>query len=303
VARSAFDVPLAIVTYSLIAVVTFFGLPLVLAALARARRTSPRDLPPVIKVLGVWILTVPLVFSLGGFISERYLLPIVPIVAVLVALGFSALDPQGRVLDRVTRVLLGLLSFVAAVMLALYVAIEFQLAPFWEAVFMLGLATLVLAFMLRSVRTAYKPAFVLPASLILIAALSFLPLRHLVMPHPGELLAQRLAATKVAPSGAVLIGGNELSAAVRLHAPHAEMFHEIENADDPGALDGICVVMTDKRDVAAALEQRGFSVEKLYGGWRKVRTGQLLTAVWQGRLADVLQEKAAFAFFATCPAG
>lgn len=298
VARSPFSIPLGAVLYTAIAIASFFFLPLVLAALRRGRKIA--DLPPVLKMLGLWVLTVPLAFSLGGFISERYLLPAVPVLAALQALGFSKLDPDGQVLTRASRVLLAVVLLIVTAVLALYLGIEFQIAPLWEAVLVLVLAVALFAAVLHAIWTGRRAAYVLPASLILAAAMSLFPLRHLVMPHPGDLLAERLAAASIDPSRAFLIGDSELAAAVRLHAPRAEMFQQAKRVDEV-TLGPPCVVMSDKKRIAVELEARGFHVERVKGGWRLLDPVGLIGAVWNGRLAEEAAARAATAVFATCP--
>jgi 4-amino-4-deoxy-L-arabinose transferase-like glycosyltransferase len=298
VARDPFEVPLAALLYPSIAIASFFFLPLVLAALGRGRKLG--DLPPALKMLGLWVLAVPLAFSLGGFISERYLLPAVPVLAALLALGFSRLDPQGVVLTRVSRVLLGIVAVFLTAMMALYIGIEVQMAPLWEAVLVLVLALAVFSAVVYAVWTGRRAAYLLPASVVLVAALSVFPLRHLVMPHPGELIAKRLESAALDPQRAFLIGSTEFAAAVRLHAPRAQMFRETKNVED-AVTGGPCVVMTDRKRVALELEARGFTVERVKGGWRYVNPAELISAVWTGRLVEEAAAHGATAIFATCP--
>lgn len=298
VARNPFDVPLAIPIYMGIAIASFFFLPVVLGIIGRGRRI--RDLPPVFKMLGLWVLAVPIAFSPGGFISERYLLPAVPVLAVLIALGFAHLDPQGRVLSRVSRILLAAVLAVEALVLALYVAILFQLATPGEAVAVLLLSLAVGGIVLHAVWTGKRAAFVLPASVVIVAAMSIFPLRHLALPHPGDLLAERLAAQNIDPSRAFLIGDSELAAAVRLHAPRAEMFSQIKSLDVI-EMGSPCVVMSDKKRRILELQDRGFHVETVKGGWRLLDPVKLITSVWNGRLAEEHRANAATAVFATCP--
>jgi 4-amino-4-deoxy-L-arabinose transferase-like glycosyltransferase len=299
VARNPFEVPLAALIYVAIFIASFFFLPLLLGVLGRGRKL--RDLPAEIKMLGLWVIAVPLAFSSGGFLSERYLMPAVPVLAALLALGFARLDPDSRALTRVTRILLGIVLVIETAFLLLYTGIVFQIAPLWEAVFVLVLAVAVFSVVLYAVWTGKRTAYVLPASLVFVAALSFFPLRHLVMPHPGDLVAARLEAAAIDPQRAFMIGSTEFAAAVRLHAPRAQMFRETKTLDDvtPGAP---CVVMTDRKRYTLELENRGFNVERVKGGWRFLNPVELVSAVWNGRLAEESAAHAATAVFATCPA-
>jgi hypothetical protein len=247
------------------------------------------------------VLIVPIAFSLGGFISERYLIPAVPVLAALLALGFSKLDPENRMLTQASRILLAVVLVVQLAAIALYLAIEFQLAPRWEAVLFTIFALIVLAAVLHAVWTGRRAAFLLPASLVIVAAMSFIPLRHLVMPHPGDILAERLEAAHIDPSRAFLWGDSELAAAVRLHAPRAEMFREVKTIDAV-PMQAPCIVMSDKKRYIEELQGRGFTVETVRGGWRMLDPQRLMTAAWHGRLAEMRDERAAAAVWATCPA-
>jgi hypothetical protein len=224
----------------------------------------------------------------------------VPVLAVLIAIGFSSLDPAGTVLTRASRILLAAMLVLEAAVLALYVAILFQLAPRGETILIFLLSLAVGGIVLHAVWTGRRAAFVLPASVVIVTAMSIFPLRHLVMPHPGDLLAERLAASSIDPSRAFLIGDSELAAAVRLHAPRADMFQEIKRMDAI-TTGSPCVVMSDKKRFIVELQSRGFHVETVKGGWRILDPGRLIPAVLSGRLAEVRSERAATAAFATCP--
>jgi 4-amino-4-deoxy-L-arabinose transferase-like glycosyltransferase len=299
VARSPFEIPLAILIYTGIGIASFFFLPLVLGVLGRGKKLGA--LPPEIKMLGLWVLIVPIAFSLGGFISERYLLPAVPVLAALLALGFSRLDPEGRGLTQASRVLLALVLIIQLAAIALYLAIEFQLAARWEAVLFALFSAGVISVIVHAVWTGKRAAFVLTASIVVVAAMSYFPLRHLVMPHPGDILAERLEAAQIDPSHAFLWGDSELAAAVRLHAPRAEMFREVKEIGRV-TMDGRCVVMSDKKRYIDELQARGFTVETIKGGWRLIDPQRLIEAAWNGRLKETRDERAATAVWATCPA-
>ncbi|BCJ90138.1 hypothetical protein IZ6_08730 [Terrihabitans soli] len=298
VARSPLEIPLAALLYLAIFIASFFFLPVVLWLAGRGRKLT--ELPPAVKMLGLWVLTVPLAFSLGGFLSERYLIPAVPVCAALLALGFSKLDPDSFVLTRAARVLLAIMLIVETVAIALYLAIEYQLAPLWEAVLLSLIAAAIIAVVVHAIWTGRRAAYVLLVSVVLVTAMSAVPLRHLVMPHPGDILADRLVAANIDPSRAFLWGDSELAAAVRLHAPRAEMFHEVKTIDAV-PMQAPCVVMSDKKRYVLELQNRGFKVETVKGGWRILDPQRLVTAAWNGKLAEMRAERGATAVFATCP--
>lgn len=299
VAQSPFEIPLAAAIYMAIFIASFFFLPLVLGFQGRGKKLG--DLSPEIKMLGLWVAIVPIAFSLGGFLSERYLIPAVPVLAALLALGFSRLDPEGRVLTKASRILLAIVLIVQLLAIALYLAIEFQLAPLSEAIAFTIPALIVLGVVLHAVWTGRRAAFILPASIVVVAAMSFIPLRHIVMPHPGDILAERLEAAQIDPSHAFLWGDSELAAAVRLHAPRAEMFREVKEIEMV-PMNGPCIVMSDKKRYVEELHARGFAVETVKGGWRLIDPQRLITAAWNGTLAEMREERAATAVWATCPA-
>jgi 4-amino-4-deoxy-L-arabinose transferase-like glycosyltransferase len=299
VARDPFEIPLAVLLYTGIGIASFFFLPVVLGVIGRGKRLG--DLAPEIKMLGLWVLIVPIAFSLGGFISERYLMPAVPVLAALLALGFSRLDPEGRVLTKASRVLLAIVLVIQLAAISIYLAVEFQLAPRREAILFAICALAVIAVVVHAVWTGRRAAYLLPASIVVVAAMSFIPLRHLVIPHPGDVLAGRLEAAQIDPSRAFLWGDSELAAAVRLNAPRANMFREVDSIDEV-TLGSPCIVMSDKKHYIAELQARGFTIETVKGGWRLLDPQRLITAAWNGRLAEMREERAAKAVWAVCPA-
>jgi 4-amino-4-deoxy-L-arabinose transferase-like glycosyltransferase len=253
-------------------------------------------------MLVVWSVLVIAIFSIIGWVAGRYILPVIPVIGVLTVLGFAADERRRALLTGASRWILAAILVLQVALLGFAAAIEFQLAPLGEAVALLAVYVAVIAagaFALVRCRTSAP--FVFPLLVAVTAPLIFPPIAHLVLPHPGQPVAARLAASGVDPSRAVVVGNLELGAAARLYAGSATAFREVSSLrnNDPG---NFCVVMTQDTPLVDALKQRGFTVEAIPGGWRK-RMDDLVPAVLQWRLAEAKNQHLLTAYFATCPGG
>ena len=289
--------------YAGVAAVSFMMLPLILLlGSLRGLRASVAAWPKAVTLLVAWSVTVIGIFSVIGWVAGRYVLPIIPVIAVLTVLGFTADERRRALLTGASRWILAVILVLQIALLAFSAAIELQLAPLGEAVALLTVYAVVIAagaFALVRCRTCAPFAF--PLLVAVTVPLIFPPLAHLVLPHPGEPVAARLAASGVDPSRAVVVGNLELGAGARLYAGSAMAFREVSSLpnNDPG---NFCVVMTQDTGLVDSLKQRGFTVEAIQGGWRK-SLDDLAPAVLQWRLAETKSQHLLTAYFATCPGG
>jgi 4-amino-4-deoxy-L-arabinose transferase-like glycosyltransferase len=289
--------------YAGVVAASFMMLPLfLLLGSLRGLKTAIAAWPKAITMLVAWSVVVLCIFSIIGWVAGRYVLPIIPLVAVLTIVGFAVDERRRALLIGASRWILAFVLVLQLALLAFSGAIELQLAPAGEAIALLALYAAVLAagvfVLLRCGRYA---VFAFPLLVAVTAPLIFPPIAHLVLPHPGEPVAARLAASGVDPSRAVVVGNLELGAGTRLYAGSAVAFRETSafRNNDPG---NYCVVMTQDARLAESLKQRGFAVEVIQGGWRK-NFDDLVSAVTEWRLAEVRNQHLITAYFATCPAG
>jgi 4-amino-4-deoxy-L-arabinose transferase-like glycosyltransferase len=277
-------------------VISFFGLPLVLAV--AWWRSSPRaeisSWPFVFKLLLAWALAVPVMFSFGPFVAGRYLLPVLPIAAVLTVIGFTALARGPETLGRAAVWILVPVALIEIVLLGFGSAIEFQLAPLLESAIFIGMAAALAAWALSAVRNPARAPFALTWSFILTFALIFMPIARLVMPSIAVPIAARLNAAPASPLPLVSIH-QDAEMYLRLLTGRATPFRSLESNDFGDA----CTVVTDQAGLAENLKARGFSVETIQGGYDPELEG-LFEAVVEWRLAQARREKADTVYFARC---
>jgi len=288
--------------YVLAGVFSFLGWPLLLLWLAARSRSGlwPGVLPSPIRLLALWCAVVVVVFALSDAIDPRYLLPVLPIVSVLLALGLAAVDGEG--LPQVSRICRWLLLPVTLAGLALAVPEGLILAQVGETFAIVLMALGVSAWLLFGVlgwRTPRLAPGLLAATPVLAAALLALAMAPVVLPDRGAPLAAQLAASGASSDQAAFIGDVHTASETRLHAGAADPFAEVATLDD--AVDsGDCVIMTTQRGIADRLTEQGFAVSKVKGGWREIDAASLFAAIFSWRLAEARELNGSVGYFAHC---
>lgn len=289
----------AVPGYLGVIVVSFLFLPLVLAIASwRGAWASHRSVPTAVTFLLGWCGVVVLIFSAIGSVFGRYLMPVIPLIAVLLVLGFTASEDKRVPLRIWSRRLLAALLVLQAVLLLFGVMIELQLAPLWEAMLVAGLALAVLILGAGGLRNPGRAPYLLPIAMTLTAPLIFPPIARFASPHPAMELAARLNASGVDAGRAVVVGGQQLGVSIRLASGRLTPFRAVvRDLEDIGAA---CAVMTTDAGAAGRLREKGFAVERVEGGWRE-RHSEFVHAVLTWRLAEARKANGMYGYFALCP--
>jgi hypothetical protein len=79
----------------------------------------------------------------------------------------------------------------------------------------------------------------------------------------------------------------------------AEPFVEYRRLGDALAA-GSCLVLTTQAATARRLEEQGFAVDEIRGGWRKIDVSRLFRAIFGWRLAERRIANGAVGYVATC---
>ena len=263
-------------------VFSFLGWPLLLAWLARRAGAplSPARWPSGARLLALWCAAVLLVFTFGDAVDPRYLLPVMPAFAALLATGIGALD--GRGLPQTTRIARALLVPVAAAGLLLAVPEALILLQIGSgpalAGLLLGVALWLFAAGLGRRRPRIAP-HLLAATPVLAAALLALAMAPVVLPDRGTPLAAALAASTVPPEARAFVGDVHTASEVRLAAGVAEPFREYARLGE-ALTAGSCLVLTTQPGVARRLAAEGFAVDEVRGGWREIDVTELLRSIF-----------------------
>lgn len=288
--------------YVVLGLASFLGWPLVLLWLAARTRPnlSPAGWPSAVRLLALWCAAVVAVFALSDAVDPRYLLPVLPMLAVLIALGIAALDGDGLPeTARICRRLIPLAVLGGLALAALAAAIIVQAGrPLAIALIAVG----ALAWVTIGIvgwRTPRLAPYLLGATPVLAVALIALAMAPVVLPDRGELFAARLAASGIPAPEAAFVGDVHTASETRLHAGQAAPFVEIDKLTD-AVSDEYCTIMATRRDVAEKLAGRGFTVDEIRGGWRELDVAALFGAVFTGRLAEAREKNGSVGYFAQC---
>src|SRR6185503_2905060 len=217
-----------------------------------------RSWPTSIKLLAGWCIALAAIFSIGGWVEIRYALPVLPIVAALLAKAFEAVDGEHfPLLSRAARLVLSAVSVLGLLVLVGGAVMDVELANTGEAagLFVVG-GALWIAVAVAAFRHPGLAPFLLPATPALTVAVLTLPLMRLVLPDLSAPLADRLVQMQLSPDKAAFVGDVHEASALRLYAGRADPFRYAQTAT-PDMLDEVCVVMTDQATVADMMRLKG----------------------------------------------
>ena len=261
---------------------------------------SPLAWPSPARLLAVWCAVVVVVFAFSDAIDPRYLLPVMPAFSALLAAGIGALDGPG--LPRVSAacrwlllpaVALGLILAVPEVLVLLQVGggLAIALVGFGVAMWV--------AFAATGWRAPQLAPHLLGATPVLAFGLGALAMAPVVLPDRGVPFAAALEASDAAADRAAFVGDVHTASETRLAAGTADPFVEVENITDALA-GGYCVVMATQRGVARKLEDQGYTVSEVRGGWRDIDLARFLGAVFSWRLAEARAANGSIGYVAAC---
>ncbi|MCB1502779.1 MAG: phospholipid carrier-dependent glycosyltransferase [Bauldia sp.] len=301
-AKGAWWVLVALPGYLLAGIFSFLAWPLLLIGLGLEKRPPPSPLawPSPARLLAVWCAVVVVVFAFSDAIDPRYLLPVMPAFSALLAAGIGALDGPG--LPRVSAacrwlllpaVALGLILAVPEVLVLLQVGggLAIALVGFGVAMWV--------AFAATGWRAPQLAPHLLGATPVLAFGLGALAMAPVVLPDRGVPFAAALEASDAAADRAAFVGDVHTASETRLAAGTADPFVEVENITDALA-GGYCVVMATQRGVARKLEDQGYTVSEVRGGWRDIDLARFLGAVFSWRLAEARAANGSIGYVAAC---
>jgi len=301
-AKGPWRVFAALPGYLLVGIFSFLAWPLLLAGLAieKRPRLSPLAWPSPARLLAAWCAVVVVVFAFSDAIDPRYLLPVMPAFAALLAAGMAALD--GPALPRVSAACRWLLLPATAIGLILAVPEALILLQLGSglaiALAAMGVAAW-LAFAAAGWRRPRLAPYLLGATPILAFGLLALAMAPVVLPDRGVPLAGALAASEVAPTRAAFVGDVHTASETRLAAGAADPFVEVEKFPDVLA-GGYCLVMATQRGAAQKLRDQGYTVSEVRGGWREIDPARFLGAVFAWRLAEARAANGSIGYVAAC---
>ncbi|MFC5066789.1 ArnT family glycosyltransferase [Flaviflagellibacter deserti] len=261
----------------------------------RGEQSRPR---PVVLMLMVWSLAVPVLFSFAGFVDPRYLMPILPVIAVLLALGLSAVEPErfARYSNRGIIAVAAVLTLVVA----LGMAVEAQLSSLAGGLLLglFGLA-LIAGYLLSACRRAETVPHLLAIGPLLLVILLYPPLRLIAQPDLGRPIAERIASSGIAADRVFFIGTYLEAMTTRLHLGRADPFRQVEEL--PSDLTSPCLVATSDRALISDLRIRGYPIDIVNGPWRWRGPDEFFSALFSGTLATALPANAEKAAIVRCP--
>ncbi len=166
-------------------------------------------------ILG-WALLWVVILGLGSHISMRYLLPLMPLLAILIADSFWRLTPARR--QRLGRYLLFILIPLLIVEGFIFFSIIGQLSGLTRGISCLLIFVCLTGYLIFILRSSHINYIMVSAWVIFIGMMSLsYPLSVLLLPEETEQIVKRL--TEIFPDGKLqlnLVGGKRLAANIRL---------------------------------------------------------------------------------------
>ncbi len=285
----------ALAGYAAICIGSFLAFfPLLGLLRRRGEKLRPR---PVVLMLMVWSVAVPVLFSFAGVVDPRYMVPVLPVIAVLLALALSAVE-AGRLAGYCGRGVIVLAAILVPV-ITLGVAVEAQLRSLAGGLLLglLGLA-LIAGYLLLSRRRPEIAPHLLAAGPLLLIVLLYPPLRLIAQPDLGEPIAERIASSGIAADRVFFVGTNLEAMTTRLHIGKADPFRQVDEL--PSDLSSPCLVVTSHRALMSDLKNGGYPIEIVQGPWRWRGPDEFFAAVFSGDLATALPANAEKAAIVRC---
>ena len=288
--------------YLVAGILSFLGWPLLLAWLAilAGPAASWSAWPSAARLLALWCATVIVVFTFSDAVDPRYLLPVMPAFAALVAAGIGALG--GATMPRVSRIcrwlvipsaLGGLLLAVPETLIVLQIGGAFAIAG------VAGGVALWISGAFAGWRRPRLAPYLVGAAPVLAFALLALAMAPVVLPDRGTQFAAALAASDVPPAERAFVGDIHVASEVRLAMGSAAPFTEYPGLN--AALDaGSCLVLTTAAKHAKRLGEAGFTVDRIKGGWREIDAGRLLRSIFAWHLRRDRASHGSVGYVATC---
>lgn len=295
---------LAVSGASLVLPLAAWLLVLATASWASRRRPKLTALGAAAALLAGWIVVNLLLFVPAQPIYVRYILPALPVFAVLVAAALASLDRD--VVRRHLQLLLILGIVLAGPLLAAVLAITAPLMdPFTVAALAAALAVAIVVLWLAA-RSKSLLFPVLANALLPVGALFFVSpsITVLAMPDMARVISDELQARDLSDAGIVFLDAPREAAKAQVYERRTAPY-QLVAADEQAlaALDAERppVIVTRDKALADRLTGLGYDSAELKGGWRDIDTGVLIDALRAGKLPQAREAHAERVYFLTRP--
>lgn len=278
---------------------------LVLLAIAYAMRGGERPSLGGIGGAGTyllgWCVVIVLVFTLSSYSTHRYVLPAVPLVAVLVAVATQSVA-TGRAAGFLRAAFRLTLAVAIAALIALLV-VSTAILPAWQGIGLIALALAGAALLWRLVGLPGLPVAaagisVLPHGLLLFA---FPVFGALFLPDIGNALATGLRQSDAPYERTLFVGDSMTAAQLRLHLGSGRGFHQAERLGEVDDLSRFSTVLTDQPELADAMEGIGYRRVEVRAGWRDIHGYDFRAGLAGWNLAAQREKNAKPGFILTKP--
>lgn len=269
--------------------------PWILPLLVRPRQAwntiagRPEQLYAVRYIL-VWVFAYAILAAMVSKFSTRYLLPVIPLLAVLLAMALTRLESHvfrrwlqlGLCLTCLTLLLLGTVAMVVAIQL------DAGLSAMLVTLAIVAGSLVITAGGVRGTRLT--AAVCLTALLYLTYPLAFLTLRHFVVPDQGAQLAKRLDEMDVSDGQPIrIVGKRSLASKLRVcsggraQVSRYDLWMWTESDRPP-------VVILSDCDLAR-VDTKGYEIHVGSQGLKDMAIDEVIVALLRGKLADYVQRR------------
>jgi 4-amino-4-deoxy-L-arabinose transferase-like glycosyltransferase len=256
----------------------------------RAADEGDRAIRLAMGFIVIWALAMAIMAGPVAKLHPRYLLPVIPLLAILLAYLLERLDPVVRlksmrrllVVVLVVIFLLFVLAMASSVMLGMD---GWALAGGSAAV----VATVVLARMGRSPAEGTVVA-ALGSGMLLLVFTIFLLLRPVLLPDQGTQIAQRLETMGIIDKGVIgYYGSPKVAAKIRVAAAGNIRLDELKSGQSPRG-DEIALVLD--RDKSGQLDALRYRFVEASQTWRSLPAAALWRAFRDGRMQELKSDYA-----------
>lgn len=239
----------------------------------------------------IWAALLPIIFGLGDRIAVRHLLPAVPLLAVVMAIGLCRFSNSSiaivadRLLDIVT------IAFFAIAVFGLSVLWQNSLLTKHFAGFVvLFLALLVVA--LRWQRKQLSSQAVLSLSLFLVLPLSLAIVSPFTLPDQTTQIAQALRLLNPGKRPVFVIGSNKVPSRLRISSGGQYVIREATQSDllksGPDSSQSIFVLTEGE---ARLLPANSFQLREIAAYPMRVSLPKLFMKTWQGEAKPYIESR------------
>jgi len=236
-----------------------------------------------------WAVLVAIVFGCAREPEEHYVLPVIPLLAVMLAEVLQHADPvrAWHLLRQSLVAVLGCVLLIGGVLAAVDLQLGFRADA--ATVILLVVALIVVLAAGTFALGWFEPATAQSLAMLALFPILFVALRPIALPDHGEQLSAQLVRLP-RPEGAPLLFFGKFGTAGKLRVCAAGRFdvHRREHFDADVAARYATVILRDSD--AVRLDSGAYEMHPGSLGYQRLEPWELLTAVAAGRLAAFLEE-------------